>query len=246
VVKHLPVEMFQQCWSASSYMRTHHAYCSEWLYTVFLSGNTLLTLWSPVAWIPPSALLSCPRKQLPSAFWHTCLVNVCVSTALTAVWFNIHKWNPGFITCDPEIHCHLCGVTLKTSKPKQFSTICVHLLAFSEPILCKTCGRLPYLWQSLREQCLKFVEISHESCEVPSFHIYLINALNKIVRHSLQMASHMTLHHEHLFAHLWTFFTISYYRILTMVYNFQRYWVFLLYPSSWSMVHGPVMEASSF
>jgi hypothetical protein len=24
-----------------------------------------------------------------------------------------------------------------------------------------------------------------------------------------------------------------YYRILTMVYNFQRYWVFGLYPSSW-------------
>jgi hypothetical protein len=25
----------------------------------------------------------------------------------------------------------------------------------------------------------------------------------------------------------------SYYRILTMVYNFQKYWVFGLYPSSW-------------
>jgi hypothetical protein len=25
-------------------------------------------LWSLVAWIPPPALLSCPRKQLPSAF----------------------------------------------------------------------------------------------------------------------------------------------------------------------------------
>jgi hypothetical protein len=28
-------------------------------------------------------------------------------------------------------------------------------------------------------------------------------------------------------------YRISYYRILTMVYNFQRYWVFGLYPSSW-------------
>jgi hypothetical protein len=27
--------------------------------------------------------------------------------------------------------------------------------------------------------------------------------------------------------------TSSYYRILTMVYNFQKYWVFGLYPSSW-------------
>jgi hypothetical protein len=27
--------------------------------------------------------------------------------------------------------------------------------------------------------------------------------------------------------------TSSYYRVLTMVYNFQKYWVFGLYPSSW-------------
>jgi hypothetical protein len=29
------------------------------------------------------------------------------------------------------------------------------------------------------------------------------------------------------------YFFSSYYRILTMVYNFQKYWVFGLYPSSW-------------
>jgi hypothetical protein len=29
------------------------------------------------------------------------------------------------------------------------------------------------------------------------------------------------------------FYSCSYYRILTMVYNFQKYWVFGLYPSSW-------------
>jgi hypothetical protein len=32
--------------------------------------DILMTLlWSLVAWIPPPALLSCPRKQEPSAFW---------------------------------------------------------------------------------------------------------------------------------------------------------------------------------
>jgi hypothetical protein len=39
--------------------------------------NTLLTLLrSLIAWIPSSALLSCPRKQLLSAFWQA--VNVCL------------------------------------------------------------------------------------------------------------------------------------------------------------------------
>jgi hypothetical protein len=36
-----------------------------------------------------------------------------------------------------------------------------------------------------------------------------------------------------VFSHAYIFFFCSYYRILTMVYNFQKYWVFGLYePSS--------------
>jgi lipid-A-disaccharide synthase-like uncharacterized protein len=84
-VKQLLVEMFQQCSSVSSCMRTcshggalhqmlaFHAFCSEWPYAVFLVFcNILLTLVRFfVAWIPPSE----NRKQLPSAFWHA--HNVC-------------------------------------------------------------------------------------------------------------------------------------------------------------------------
>jgi hypothetical protein len=47
-----------------------HISNSYFFFLVFCS--TLLTiLWSLVAWIPPSARLSCPRKQLPSASWQT-------------------------------------------------------------------------------------------------------------------------------------------------------------------------------
>jgi hypothetical protein len=44
--------------------------------------------------------------------------------------------------CDWEIHRHLCGITLKTSKRKPFSAFCAHPWAFSEPILSKTCDSL--------------------------------------------------------------------------------------------------------
>jgi hypothetical protein len=90
VVKQLPVEMFQQWSSANSctHMRTctimekHYTVCqhsnlfSEWPYGLFLVfRNTLLILlWPLIVWIPTSVLLSCPRKQLTSAFWQTKLV----------------------------------------------------------------------------------------------------------------------------------------------------------------------------
>jgi hypothetical protein len=84
MVKQLPVEMVQQCSRASSCMRTH--FVMEKHYTrcqhstpfvlfgpmqfFLVFSNTLVNLlWSLVAWIPPSELLSCPRKQLSSALW---------------------------------------------------------------------------------------------------------------------------------------------------------------------------------
>jgi hypothetical protein len=81
VVEQHPVEMLQQYSSVSSCMRMHggalhwmsafHAFCSELPYAFFLVFcSTLLTLsWSCVVWIPSSAFLSCPRKQLSSASW---------------------------------------------------------------------------------------------------------------------------------------------------------------------------------
>jgi hypothetical protein len=68
-------------------MSAIHTFCSKWPYAVFLvfCNKLLMLLWYLVSWIPPSELLSCPRKWLPSAFWQTivqtfsaCLVNECV------------------------------------------------------------------------------------------------------------------------------------------------------------------------
>jgi hypothetical protein len=85
-----------------------HTLCSEWLYAGPPPHNMpVILLWSPVAWISPSALYSCPRKQLPSAFWQA---DVCLNFFWLVWWmcvhpllwllfgFSIHKWNPGFIT----------------------------------------------------------------------------------------------------------------------------------------------------
>jgi hypothetical protein len=89
VVRQLTVEMHQQCLSVNNCV-CRHAF-SWWSTTsalyvsiprlFVLNGPTqfffsvlqytLMLLWSLVAWIPPSALLSCPRKQLPSAMWQT-------------------------------------------------------------------------------------------------------------------------------------------------------------------------------
>jgi hypothetical protein len=79
MVKQLQVEMLQWCSSVSSCMRTciimeeHYTMCHRsmpfvldgWPYAVLLAfHNTLQTLlWSLVAWIPPSALLSCPVQE---------------------------------------------------------------------------------------------------------------------------------------------------------------------------------------
>jgi hypothetical protein len=81
VLKQLPVEMLQQWPSASRcrctlsrstkpYVSIPHLLFWMALYSLLVFRNTLLTLlWPLIAWIPPSAFLSCPRKQLPSAFW---------------------------------------------------------------------------------------------------------------------------------------------------------------------------------
>jgi hypothetical protein len=47
--------------------------------------------------------------------------HVCTSTAFTALWFRHSQMKPRLqhlllIWCDWEIHCHLCGITLKEFK----------------------------------------------------------------------------------------------------------------------------------
>jgi hypothetical protein len=99
VVKQLPVEMLQQC----SCMRTpifkkeHNTGCQystlfvlngrPYAFFFLVFPNTLLTSWFLVSWIPPSALLSYTRKQLPSGFWQA--DNVCLNFFNL---FGVHHW----------------------------------------------------------------------------------------------------------------------------------------------------------
>jgi hypothetical protein len=78
---------------------------------------------------------------------------------------------------------------------------------FVEPILRKTCDSLAYLWYSRGEQCVKCVEIHMKVLKLWStvFHKFFGQHFEQ--DQSLQMADHFALHREHLFAHLWTFYT---------------------------------------
>jgi hypothetical protein len=57
------------------------------------------------------------------------LVNVCASTALTALWFQHSQMKPRFhhlllVRCDWGNNRHLCGITLK-KKVKAEAILCV-------------------------------------------------------------------------------------------------------------------------
>jgi hypothetical protein len=82
-------------------------------------------------------------------------------------------------------------------------------------------------------------ERESRQCALISSHVRISNLYtrgfpNKIV-YILRIAPMCATYPTHLSS--WNRFDYikwsSYYRILTMVYNFQRYWVFRLYPSSW-------------
>jgi hypothetical protein len=98
--------------------------------------------------------------------------------------FNMHKWNPGFITCDWEICHHLCGITVKKyTKRNPFSVFCAHLWAFSEPILHRTCDSVAVIisWRTVWN--LWRFTWKFWNCEVPSFTNFLVSALNRIITH---------------------------------------------------------------
>jgi hypothetical protein len=142
VVKQLQVEMLHQCSSASSCMLMHivmeewmsafNAFCSEW--PAIRSSFSVFQYTSDITVVPccmnsTISISFCPRNQLPSIFWqadNTCLkffgmfLDVCASTALTALWFQHSHMKPRFhhlslIQCDCKIHRHLCGIALKKS-----------------------------------------------------------------------------------------------------------------------------------
>jgi hypothetical protein len=126
VVRQFSNETLQQCSSASSctcirpriVMEEHHtrlhAFCSEWPFAVFLVfRSTPLTLVSVVPFCMNSTI-SPPflsQKTVVISFLEdscclnlsACLVNVCASTFLTALWVQHSQMNPRFhhhLRCD--------------------------------------------------------------------------------------------------------------------------------------------------
>jgi hypothetical protein len=79
--------------------------------------------------------------------------------------------------CDWEIHCHLCGIAKKESKPKPFSALCVLPWAIWKPSFYKTYG-----------------------CKVPCFVCVCVCVCQHFEQdhHTLSMADHFGLHY-------WTF-----------------------------------------
>jgi hypothetical protein len=59
------------------------------------------------------------------------LVNVCASTALTALWFQHSQMKPRFhhlsiVKRDRKFHLRFCFIALKKSKAQPFSVFCTH------------------------------------------------------------------------------------------------------------------------
>jgi hypothetical protein len=89
-------------------MSAFQAFCSERSYTVFLvlqyTSDISVAL---VVWILPSELLSCPRKQMPSAFWQADII--CLN------FFDLF----GECAC---IHCFDCSLISTFTNETQVSS----------------------------------------------------------------------------------------------------------------------------
>jgi hypothetical protein len=139
VVKQLPVEVLQQCSSASSCMWT----CLAWRSTTpfVLNGSRIFYCFGIQFWRYCGPLLHEFHNQhsfpVPGNNCHqlfgrlttfvltflACLVTVRVSNAFTAFGFQNSQMKPRFhhlllVWCDWEIHFHVRGIALKKSKPK--------------------------------------------------------------------------------------------------------------------------------
>jgi hypothetical protein len=159
--------MLQPCLSMSScvwmciVMEKHYTGCqysspfvqNGWPCAVFLVfPNTLLMLlWSRVAWIPPSAHLSSPRKQLSSAFCQAdivclnffslfgdCVCIHCFDYTLISTFTNETQVSSAVTrimwlrNSSPSLwYCY------KKSKQKPFSAFYVHLWGFWNPSCVK-------------------------------------------------------------------------------------------------------------
>jgi hypothetical protein len=148
------------------------------------------------------------------------------SIASTALWF--HHSQKQFMfhhlllgRCFWDVHWHLCGITVKNSKPKPFSASCAHLWAFPEPILRKTCDNLAKLWCSPRKQCVKFVEVHRKFLKAWSavFHNFFGQQAEQYLTHYRWQTTLPFIGNICSPSQLWTFYTI----LLQLLHSLQFY-----------------------
>jgi hypothetical protein len=195
-------------------MEEHYTVCQhsmpfEWPNVVFLVFRNILLilLWSLVAWIPPLVLLPVPEYSCHWLSGNICLNFIdlfgeCVVYPL--FWllfgFNIHKWNPRFITCYlydvTEIHCHLCGITLKSwsryhslqfvlthehfQNPSYAKLVTAQTAIISQRRVCEICGN------------------SSKSSEIVKCHLSQILWSTLWTRSNLGTADHALTHVAHV------------------------------------------------
>jgi hypothetical protein len=110
---------------AQHWMSAFHALCCECQPSaaILVFFNILLTLWSCVALIPPSALLSCPGKQLLSAFWQVDVL--CLN------FFGLFWWH----MCIHFFHCSLVSAVTNDTQSSLLVT-CNMLSSILVAVLC--------------------------------------------------------------------------------------------------------------
>jgi hypothetical protein len=141
MVIQLPVEVLQQCSNASSctcmrmriVMEEHYTICQHSTFFNVLQYTSGVVM-VPYCMFPYHHSFfalenSChqlsDRQKTFKLFW-LYWWNVCVCTALAALWFQHSQMKPRFhylllVQCNLVIHLHRCGIALKMSNPKPFS-----------------------------------------------------------------------------------------------------------------------------
>jgi hypothetical protein len=129
---------------------------------------------------------------------------MCVHPLLCLLFsFSIHKWNPGFITCDSysviEKFIAILVVLLWKSKLKPF----LRFVCTGEHFLNPSCAKLVIAYSNFYNlvensawNLLKFTW-KFWNCEAPSFTKFLVNTLNKMITHYRWPVDYFALHREH-------------------------------------------------
>jgi hypothetical protein len=163
-------------------------------FIVFWNTHLMLLL-SCVAWNTPSGLFSVPesschqrsdRQTVLVPTFLACLVDMCASTAFTALWFDqleikLICFHILLVWRYWAIHCRPCGCVLNAT-----------MSLFLEPIMHKTPYRLTC--DSLIETVRIHVKVMKLwGADFPKF----FGRCFEQVPHSIQMANHFFFHHKH-------------------------------------------------